>query len=472
MKQKYFQSISITQLISITALITLFVLSVIFYAERTCFSDIAFQAFHIINTKNVFVQAQRFGAAFIHVFPLAGVLLNLPMKWVLILYSVSFIIENILLFLILVKWLKQKEVALILALFNVLLVSETFYWTTSEIKQGMSFSIFFAGVLLALPLEKFSSLKMYLTCALYMVLLTTLVFFHPLIIIPVIFVCGYLKLKGNIQLNKTLIFCAVMIAAIMAAKYFVIPIPWYDKQKYSGGKYFIDYFPNYFSLASFSKFVNYIIKDWYLYALMLLTVICFYAFKKMWLKLIWMVAFTLGYLLVVNVTHPNGADKFYIESFYLMLSIFVLFPFVFEVAPLMNVKIALSMIAVIFFLRLNTIYHAHKPFTERIVWINEMLKRNKGKFIVSEYHVPMQKLKMTWGVPYESILLSSIASPESARTFIILEDTYGKYAAYAETENNFYGMFGGVIDYKDINQDYFRLAPEKYRVLLPEEVIK
>ena len=127
--------------------IILLIFSIVFYLERVCYADIAFQSFLIINTKNVAFQLDRFGAVLIHIFPLSMILMKLPLQYVLLSYSVALIIQNIFFYWLLHKVLKQKEIALILVLFNVLMVTETFYWTTNEIKQGFSFCILFFGVI-------------------------------------------------------------------------------------------------------------------------------------------------------------------------------------------------------------------------------------------------------------------------------------------------------------------------------------
>ncbi len=465
-------TLKILNIIGFIVLLVLLAFSFGFYLERTCFSDIAFQTFHIINSKSTFVQVHRFGSAIIHWFPLAGVILKLPLKSILMLYSISFVVENIALFLLLWKWLKQKEVALILALFNVLLVSETFYWTTSEIKQGMSFGIFFFGFIRAYPLSAYSGIKKIWLLIATAVLAVTVLFLHPLMIILLVFILGYVWLENNIASKTILLFSFTCIATGLAVKYIVLPIPGYDSGKYGTVQYFVSHFPHYLSLPSFVRFWKYLVKDWYLFALIFLSVSAYMVYSKQWLKLLWVGGFSFAYLFLINVTHPDGADKFYIESFYLMLGIFVLFPLVLEMLPRVKPSYAIVIIVSVFALRLNTIYHIHKPYSERISWVRAMMKKHDGKFIVSEYHVPVKKLRLTWGVPYESLLLSSIASPDSARSFIVLEDVYGYYSQFNEAENYLFGAFNGIHAYDDLNRNYFNPVKGKYRILPEGEVVE
>lgn len=106
-------------------------------------------------------------------------------------YSVALVAQNILFFWLLHSVLRQREIALVLALFNVLLVTETFYWATNEVKQGFSFSILLAGMIWAAPLEKFQGMRRWLLLLTYIALLIVTIFLHPVVIAAMVFVLLY-----------------------------------------------------------------------------------------------------------------------------------------------------------------------------------------------------------------------------------------------------------------------------------------
>lgn len=433
--------------------------SILFYLERACYADIAFQTFTIINTKTTAHQLDRFGAVFIQIFPLAAVLLELPIQHILLTYSVALVAQNIFFFWLLHSVFKQKETALVLALFNVLLVTETFYWATNEVKQGFSFSILLAGVVQSMPLEKCKGIPALLLALLYLSLLVIIIFLHPVAVVAVAFLLVYSAAHSGRYFSATLVACAVITVAVLSVKYIFLPVNFYDSEQLSLRENFITHFPHYFSLPSFGKFFRYCVHDWYVYPMLVLAVTVYYFLKKKWLKLGVQIAFTAGYLVIVNVTHPDS-EKMFIECYYQALAIFILFPFVTELLPALSTRYALLILAVIFALRLNTIFHTHHKYTKRLNLVRETLASIPGKFVIPSDVYPAQSGMMTWGIPYESALLSSIQSPDSCRSFAVLRDVSG----VQKGERIFYTGFKRV-HYGQLNPAYFRPVAQPYRVL-------
>mgnify|MGYP000275626164 CR=1 FL=1 len=448
------------------AFFALLLFSVLFYLERACYADIAFQIFEIINSKNVAYQLDRFGTALIQIFPLAAVLLELPLKYVLLTYSVALVAQNLFFFWLLHKFFRQKEIALVLALFCVLMVTETFYWATNEIKQGFSFSILLAGIIGALPLENFKGIRKFSLMLFYLLLIIITVFLHPLVVVAVLFVLGYTAIHAKKFFSQTALWGLCCVAIILSVKYFFLPVAPYDAEQLSLRENFVAFFPNYMSMPSFEKFLDYCINDWYLYAIILVGVIGFYVWNRQWLKLGWLSAFSLGYLLLVNVTHPNS-EKVFIECYYQALAVFVLFPFVIELLPVLPVRYILLIVTTIFFLRINTIYHTHHKYSKRLTHIQKTLATFMGKFVIPIESFPMHKEMMTWGIPYESAMLSSAQSPDSCRSFAVLRDV--SKVNEKESEKIFYTVFD-VADYANLNPVYFRPATGSYRILTETEI--
>ena len=98
-----------TSLIGNIAFLVLAIMAIVFWRERTIMLDASFQSFDVINKGKLAIQVQRFGAAFVQMFPLLTSKLGLPLKAILISYSLSFIIFHYLMFLICNYILKIKE---------------------------------------------------------------------------------------------------------------------------------------------------------------------------------------------------------------------------------------------------------------------------------------------------------------------------------------------------------------------------
>jgi len=118
-------------------------LAAYFYQERTIFLDSSFILFSIASTGEFAVQANRFGSALTQFFPWLGVNLHLPIRAVMILYSVGIVLYYFLCFYAAFKWLKNSKLALSILLINTFMVSYTFWWMQIEFAQGIALSVVF-----------------------------------------------------------------------------------------------------------------------------------------------------------------------------------------------------------------------------------------------------------------------------------------------------------------------------------------
>jgi hypothetical protein len=133
----------------------------------------------------------------------------------------------------------------------------------------------------------------------------------------------------------------------------------------------------------------------------------------------------------------------------------------------MKASYVMVLLLVIGFLRLNTIYHAHHRYTKRLDIVRHTLATYPGKFIIPERGFPMGGGILTWGVSFETVLLSSIHSPDSCRSFAVLGNI--KEETLSNNETVFHHVWGPV-DYNFLNPKYFRPAPGRYRMLPEEEI--
>lgn len=193
----------------------------------------------------------------------------------------------------------------------------------------------------------------------------------------------------------------------------------------SGLKYIWLLFPNYFTITSNINFIKYLILDYYLLLLLSVFMFAFYIRQKQYKKLILVGCFFFGYLFIVNISYPNGTNQYYIENQYLILSVFLLIPFVFDVIPTINYKyqlIGFSLVAVISLIR---IYNAHEIYTTRLNWNRQFLAKTatleNKKLIVNKDNVPMDILMANWSSSFEFWLLSTIEN-DTSRSVIIVDN--------------------------------------------------
>lgn len=435
----------------------LFIFAVIFFKERTIFMDASFIMFSIAKDSTLAIQNFRFGSAFIQLFPLISLKLGLPLEKIILSYSVGFVVFFSLIYSIIKYLIKNESLSNSLLLYNVLIVSGTFYWIQSEQIQGSALLLLYFALLMPNHLkEKWPAAVL----AFLYLLLFILVFIHPIIIFPFIFFNLFLYLSPSSDkfkidkqelISLTLYFLVVYLIKLVFFKH-----P-YDSQSMGNLKNLITLFPYYFDIQSNKNFLYNLFTDYYLFGIIFLVNIGFYILKSSWKKLSLMVIFSLGYFLLINVSYPEGANKFYMESYYVQLSLFVIIPFIFDTLPQIKIKYHYPLLFAIVLIRLVHIYEAHRPFKERLAWERSYLTKSQNgsnkKIISSLKDFPKDKLFDNWATAYEFWLLSTIEQ-KSSRSVIFIEDP--NKLLWATPKKDAFVTQWGVFEYKDLPAQYFK----------------
>lgn len=438
-------------------LITFLLLSLLaayFYRERIAFLDAAYQLFMLIYKGDFAIQNRRFGAVATQVFPLIAVKLGLSLKAVMMTYSLSFILFPLSLFLILSKAFSNLKMALALVLFHLLMVTHTFYWVQSELLQACTITLFFWGVVWS---KEASSLWL---SPLLGALIIVIVFIHPLAIIPFLF-CWcftYLHFPAKAKFSHLI---GLFVILVLLIKYTLVPMAAYDVTSFQQGKNLAQFY-NFFSFISTRRFFKYCVTDYYFFTLLFLWVNFFYYRKKEYLKLGLVSLFTLGHLILVNSAYPWGPPQFHMESFYRILSIFVIIPFLYDIVPGTSWKKESTPLLVLLFIMLTRMSHIgfiHKTYSNRLNWMETLLDRSQQwdsrTFMIKEEEVPLQWVINGWSSPFETLLLSSMENPDSAKSIFI----YNKDVdinAKKEKRETFLTPFSD-LPFATLPKDYFRL---------------
>lgn len=397
--------------------LSLGVLAALFCLERVAFMDASYQLFMVIYQGGFAIQGGRFGAISTQIFPLLAVKLGASLKMVMLSYSMSFIAFPLILYFWLNKCLRIQIMPLCLALFYVLMVSHTFYWIQSELIQACALNLFFWGIVIE---RKTITKGMYI---LLLLVLTGIVFTHPLAFIPFLFCLSFSFFSG---VNKKVLYGALIIVVLlMIVKYGFLPVQSYDAVSLTNGKNLIHFY-KFFSFISTRRFFKYCLTDYYLFPILLIGVSWLYYNKRDWSKLSLVWLFVLGYLVLVHSSYPWGPPQFHMESFYQILSIFVLLPFCYDFIPNLARKRNQSFLMLVILLlsfRIAHIGFKHQRYTERLHWMQTLLDRTKQvpgtQFAIAEADVPIKLVKNGWASPFETLLLSAIENPDSTRSVFI-----------------------------------------------------
>lgn len=432
----------------------LFVLAILFYQERTAFVDISYHLFHIIKKSDFAIQNMRFGAIVTQIFPLLASKLSLPLKAVALIYSLGYITYYFLCYLACGHLFKQCRVALVLLMFNSLFIADSFYWMQSELQQAIAMMLvvyaFISG-------KKWAEVTP-VSAAILFVGIYTLVFFHALLILPFAFLCMFsLVRKDTVEDKKMVVTIAGFYLIMLVIKQVAFKSP-YDAGAMSGLRNFIDLFPNYFTIpSSMVLWKNCLIKyQWIPFSVILVGTV--YTLQKKWAQLVLFLGAAIGYIILVSVCYPEGTiPTFYIENLYLPFGVIIGLPLVYDVFPAAErKKLALPLLSLILLTATVRIYATHTLYTERLHWMKSFLVANKGKkLMVSSKKVPMDKLLMVWGTPYEFWLISTMEGDETAG--IIISEDINSIKWNLEHEPKLITTWES-FSYDDLDKRYFKFT--------------
>ncbi|MCE2961959.1 MAG: hypothetical protein ACK5UE_10005 [Chitinophagales bacterium] len=425
-------------------LIANIILSYLFKFERMIMLDMAFHLFKIISKENFAIQNWRFGAAITQFVPLLGTKMNLSLSSISTLYSISFSILYFLIYLILVL-LKSERYILLLFLYLFTMTTHSFFWPISEIHQGSVILILYLALLDFYKFD-FKSIPLILAT---IVFLPTIIFLYPLLIFAVVSIFIYFffvkREKNGIVFIGTVIFiCIFSKLNFFSSSY----------DNYSMTKAFnIENYLIFYSLKSTKMFMDHTFANYYLWLGSFLIMILVFIKKMNFRPLLFLLGYSFGIFLVINVSYPEGGEPFYLEGQYMQLNLFSSFIAISEFKRIEKSAISLFVVIIFFAFFMLRVFDISNQYTNRVDVCNGLIKSNNGKkIIIKETDKIKKDLKMTWGSSFETWLLSTIKTGKSSSIMI----TYNpdKYKVDLD-KNHAWITEWETIDYEKLNPKYF-----------------
>lgn len=453
----------------------------IFYLERMIFVDPSFITFTLLDEGDYAVQVYRFGVVLTQSIPLIFHYAGASLKTILFAYSLTFPLLYWLIYTILVHLLKAERAAMVLLLIFTLMAYNSFYWIIAEYHQGMAIlMLLWAWLQYSFAKERYSW-GAWIGQAL---LLIVVLFFHPLIVFPTLFALGFLwfGLEDKKQLKFWTLVILTIIVFVIKNIYFSNP---YDSNKISSAfKGFIN-FINGQEWRYLKKFILDCLYDYSLFAIGSLAIFIYYIKQRYFGRLIWFVGLLLGYVLMIIFSVGNDAHKIYVDGMLFASGFFVALPLMYELLPALTKirKLAPTLVlAVVLMIRLPIIFLQHQPMTERLNWVATLVDTMRqhpesNRFFIEQENLPMEKLFFEWGLFYETLLYSSLESPDSACVAIAIPvHAVNKEQAQGIIQGNvmdvIYCPWWGMPIDRPIFQRYFRLGKKPYRMLTKEDLPK
>jgi hypothetical protein len=446
-KQSYF-------IISLGFFSVLLLLGIYFAEERIVFMDNALQLFLMINDKSIEVMAGRYPAAIARILPFIGIKLHFSLEVLIYLFSISYILVQVLFLVLAEIFLKDKRWLIAVVLSLAFVMGNTFFWCNSELSQAIPFSILALGITFEYYDRKnfsfaaISTIMSSLILAFYhpqslMVYLFGLFFFLPL---------SWKEWKGYIlPLLGMLIFISKSL----------LVHNWYDTMKFEGLKANLtELYPNYLQTASFMDFYRWLPTQLLLISTVFLLTIAVLMARKKWYQCFLLLVGSVLSISVFHITNDGAMTVYYAEASYLVWSALLAIVFTFEVFDLLKYKQmiygALLILCIVKILAVASFY------VERQQYVKELANDFRGeKVIIDRYTLPQEMFMLDWALPFETYIHSTLQE-KSELAIVVPADDLDQYKSLLEGKLFIDGM-GSALE-SEIDSTYFRWNSQPYEL--------
>lgn len=410
--------------LSITVL-TLFILllcgAVFFAQERVMFCDASFIFTEILNSDSLRIQERRYGSFITQMFPLFGGRMHLSLQTIIVLYSAAFNLFYLSVVCILLFRFKNYLLAVLMAFYYILFASDTYFWTNNEIHQAIAWLFLLAGTAINYKNRKYN---FGIHVLLFSVLTFLALFTHPLIIFILPFLWLFILLEKTINpyTRKEVILLSSVVVLFCIIKYYMMNHGGYDTEKIRSTTHVsLKDIIGTFTSPMARIIIKKMIVSYYFIPLLFITGLYFAFREKKYKQIALVFFFALAYFMAICLTFSDFIT-FYTESEWMPFTIITTILFVYYALPKLKPGIAVTVLIVIFAVRLGYIARAAPKFTERKTWVFSMLDKMDKAGIHKGYVYKDAKteeiLIMSWGLPTESLIASSLRGDKPTRTFV------------------------------------------------------
>lgn len=412
--------------VALAAMLLALLGAIYFYKERLFFLDSSFLAFNIINQKKLDIQQQRYGAFITQIVPYLGAKLNLPIRTILLSFTLSYNVFYLTVAGLLHK-MRQYRLTIILAMYYFLLVSAAYYWTSDELHQAIAWTFLFLGVTLHLGARRVSKLVL---LPVFVVLGGLAISTHYIVVIPLFFLWGYLIIEKNRwpfpKKDTILLTCILLLLPVIK---FAFGKSGYDDAHLHGVTHFsLQDIIDSFSTPVVTLFFQRCLTNYWVSIIVFISGMSALVYTKARGLAWWSFAATLGYIIIIGLTYghePATLDLYHIETEWQSLGIIIAAPLALTALPRIHRLWSATAVACVFAVRIYFIAQAAPAFLWRSHF-KEMVFAQMSKHGITKlaiYSDPMlDKLYIQdWSMGIETLLQSAMEGDKPQRTFLFVK---------------------------------------------------
>jgi hypothetical protein len=438
--------------------------------------DSAYQLFEIIKRCGFQQNVRRYSMFFSELLPLLAINLKLPLKIVVITYSLSFTFIGYGFWLLTTYVLKNRYVGIIMLL-TMIGMRHTFFHTLSETFQLMFFGAFLYAWLASRFAEKKETMYQILYYSITLFMMALCMFIHPVALFFLIFITGVYMLNNTFTIQQKVII-ALFTVGILVLKYVTIVPGSHDTDYNLGLKEFLGYCLTIYKIRSTEWFFVHFIDFYWAPVLLLVVALIHYKRRKQYLNFCFFLGFNLFFMVVTLVLYHEPDSAFGRERSFLPLMFFCGIPFMRDTLPTLSIKwnkiflFVLSFLIAIGFLKIAV---ASIPYTKRVKVIDEIVsfakQNNQQKLIMDKEMSHTIFPFYNWATGFESMFYSAIKDKNAVVNFYIEENLTQCRNDERYLNEEFYlavpwWTFWWI---KDLNPHYFKLPSQPVKELIVED---
>jgi hypothetical protein len=459
-------NISLSYLLSLAVLVFLCILSLVWYQQRMLFVDPSLVTYTILNSGQLAIQEHRYGALFTQLVPFLGNKMGLPLKYIILFYSLSFQLLYLFVAIVSGSILKQWKYSILMMLYLLLMCSDCFFWPNNEVHQGIAWMLLFFAYLNYLFNNKHN-----LKLSHYFILFTLLFLSlssHFIVSIPFLFFWLYQlneKQKNLGYYRKEWLILTFGIIMISALKFTLNVNSWYDGQKLAPLKkvHIQDIF-SVFKSGHWQTMKELFLSEYWIILILILfsNLVLIFSKKYFQVFIFWLILVV--YVVLICIVFPDAFDRnqlFYFESEWMAFGLIGCTPFIQNFDRLYNGKWISYILLIIVSLRLMAIINSFPYFNERVRLLDKTLsfmkEKNLSKLLIYANKEQKHRFILDWGTAVESLILSNIRG-DKARTFKVVDSQY----PYTDGRDSLHACFK-MEAISSLNEKYFNLDRTAYQ---------
>lgn len=448
-------------------MLALLALALWFAEERVLLIDSAYQLFYDINHEGILINDNRFSMVLSQLLPWLLIKLHVSLRWVIVVYSISFILIGYLCFVLAAHWLRNWNAA-ILMLLALLGMRATFFHCISETFQLM----FFAPLLYALVYSEKQGVGRWVALVVTEV---AAFFIHPIAVFFIMFIVLYRWISRRRFELPVMVATLVMVVCIVVKMLF--GQSGHDQSFMPTSETLGYALAHFFGLNSIGFFYARFIVFYLFPTVLWIVTLVGYIRSRQWMKLAFVGLFVLGFFAMSVVVYWEGDGPIGMERTYLPLFFFIGLAFLEDELPRLKgwPSVAFhSLFVLLLVVSLVRIGIGTRPYANRLAEIGTIAAQareaGQRKLIVTRSTAEEIFPINIWGLALESMLYTARDGADQTVTIYMEEDDFDRSdALYSDPKAYVSVNWWKHWEVKDLNPHYFSLPAQGYMELQKTE---